>query len=208
MSLSPAEAIRIYDVSKPTLYKDMNNGTVSYVLDDKKKRKLNPAELDRIYQKKQPSAGAGQGGVSDMSQPQAKAVRSAASMATDAPDQSVPLSVFKEVTEQQREQYEAQIKILENALNKAQDITLLLEDRRSEEQGTQAPQDTSWVEEISKLKTEISNDRDLRAQEREIEQDKRRKMVQQYKALQAKLAEKERQIEEQKQQSFWKRLFG
>jgi hypothetical protein len=206
MSLSPAEAIRIYDVSKPTLYKDMNNGTVSYVLDDKKKRKLNPAELDRIYQKKQQSdvAGQGRGAPPPASSPTARSYGAAAPSGA-ATDHSVPFSVFKDVTEQQKGQYESQIKILENALNKAQDITLLLEDKRRETEDTGQG---AWVGELEKLKTEISNDRDLRAEEREIEQEKRKKMVLQYKALQAQLEEKERELQTEKKKSFLQRLIG
>jgi chromosome segregation ATPase len=54
MYISPAEALRIYDVSKPTLYKDMSEGNLSFEYDDRKRRRINVAELDRVY-KKRPS---------------------------------------------------------------------------------------------------------------------------------------------------------
>ena len=52
MYISPAEALRIYDVSKPTLYQDMKNGTLSFKFDDRKRRKIDVAELDRLYEKR------------------------------------------------------------------------------------------------------------------------------------------------------------
>lgn len=52
MFISPAEALRRYAVSKPTLYSDMGDGKLSYSLDDRGKRRINVAELDRLYEKK------------------------------------------------------------------------------------------------------------------------------------------------------------
>ena len=52
MFISPAEALRRYAVSKPTLYSDMGDGKLSYSLDDRGKRRINVAELDRLYEKR------------------------------------------------------------------------------------------------------------------------------------------------------------
>ena len=52
MFITPAEALRRYDVSKPTLYSDMAEGKLSFRFDDRKKRKIDVAELDRIYEKR------------------------------------------------------------------------------------------------------------------------------------------------------------
>jgi Mg-chelatase subunit ChlI len=52
MLISPAEAVRQYDVSKPTLYSDMKEGKLSYKIDDRKKRKIDVAELERLYEKR------------------------------------------------------------------------------------------------------------------------------------------------------------
>src|SRR5688500_9639645 len=51
MFISPAEALRRYAVSKPTLYSDMKDGKLSYTIDDRARRKINVAELDRLYEK-------------------------------------------------------------------------------------------------------------------------------------------------------------
>lgn len=53
MFFTPTEAINQYKVSKPTLYKDMKDGTLSFKLDDRGKRKINVAELERIYKRKE-----------------------------------------------------------------------------------------------------------------------------------------------------------
>lgn len=52
MFISPTQAIKLYDVSKPTLYKDMSNGKLAHTKDDRNRRKLNVAELDRVYEKR------------------------------------------------------------------------------------------------------------------------------------------------------------
>jgi hypothetical protein len=56
MFITPAEALRRYDVSKPTLYSDMSEGKLSFKFDDRKKRKIDVAELDRIYAKRPDTA--------------------------------------------------------------------------------------------------------------------------------------------------------
>jgi hypothetical protein len=45
MFISPTNAVKMYNVSKPTLYKDMSDGTLSFDKDDRGRRKLNVAEL-------------------------------------------------------------------------------------------------------------------------------------------------------------------
>ncbi len=53
MYISPTDAVKMYNVSKPTLYKDMSSGTISFDKDDRGRRKLNVAELDRLYDKRE-----------------------------------------------------------------------------------------------------------------------------------------------------------
>lgn len=52
MQISPTETVRLYEVSKPTLYKDMEEGNVSFEFDSRKKRRLNVAELERVYERR------------------------------------------------------------------------------------------------------------------------------------------------------------
>ena len=37
MQISPTEAVKMYEVSKPTIYKDMEEGKVSFEFDARKK---------------------------------------------------------------------------------------------------------------------------------------------------------------------------
>ena len=53
MFISPTNAVKMYDVSKPTLYKDMSEGKLSFTKDDRDRRKINVAELDRLYEKRE-----------------------------------------------------------------------------------------------------------------------------------------------------------
>ena len=52
MHISPTEAVKLYNVSKPTIYKDMEEGKVSFEFDARNKRRLNVAELERVYVKR------------------------------------------------------------------------------------------------------------------------------------------------------------
>lgn len=53
MFFSPTQATKHYEVSKPTLYKDIKEGKVSVTLDAKKRKRINVAELDRVYKKRE-----------------------------------------------------------------------------------------------------------------------------------------------------------
>lgn len=53
MLISPAKAVSIYNVSKPTLYADMKSGKLSFTKDQRGKRKIDHAELERVYEKRQ-----------------------------------------------------------------------------------------------------------------------------------------------------------
>lgn len=48
-NVSPAEASRKWGVARSVMYRDMNSGKLSYSLDEKEKRVLDPAELVRVY---------------------------------------------------------------------------------------------------------------------------------------------------------------
>lgn len=48
-NISPAEASRKWGVARSVMYRDMNSGKLSYTLDEKEKRVLDPTELVRVY---------------------------------------------------------------------------------------------------------------------------------------------------------------
>lgn len=59
-NVSIREAVKIYQVSRPTLTKALKNGKVSGVQDDKGQWQIDPAELARVYQPR--TDGAAKGG--------------------------------------------------------------------------------------------------------------------------------------------------
>ena len=57
VKMSLREAVKIFDVSRPTLLKSLNNGKISGVKDGKGQWEIDPSELSRVYQ-----ARGGEGG--------------------------------------------------------------------------------------------------------------------------------------------------
>ncbi|PTX58581.1 hypothetical protein C8N46_11372 [Kordia periserrulae] len=123
MFLSPTEALKQFNVSKPTLYADMKAGKLSYKLDDRKKRKINVAELDRIYEKKETSQS-----INETLQNVQKSSAQTFSNASLA-EKEVEIEYLKKIIEQ----YESENEHLRSSLEKSQDghnrATLLLEDK-------------------------------------------------------------------------------
>lgn len=147
MALSPTQAARIYDVSKPTLYNDMDDGTISYELTDKGTRRLNPAELDRVYEKRK--------------NPEEKSVNDT-NGAGDTNLQSgefVSASLLDKMLRQQKEQFEEQIEILKSALAEAQKIPLLIENSRKDDKDNLAE---AWEQNIQILKEQVELERELK----------------------------------------------
>ena len=65
--VSIREAVKIYDVSRPTLSKSLKDGTVSGVKDGKGQWQIDPAELARVYQPRKADAGnSGQNTMEDL----------------------------------------------------------------------------------------------------------------------------------------------
>lgn len=58
-NVSIREAVKIYQVSRPTLTKALKNGKVSGVQDDKGQWQIDPAELARVYQPRTDSTAKG-----------------------------------------------------------------------------------------------------------------------------------------------------
>ena len=50
VNVSIREAVKLYDVSRPTLTKHLNNGKISGTQDGKGQWQIDPSELARIYQ--------------------------------------------------------------------------------------------------------------------------------------------------------------
>ncbi|MCB0631589.1 MAG: hypothetical protein R2824_24025 [Saprospiraceae bacterium] len=166
----------MYNVSKPTLYADMKTGKLSYAVDDRKKRKINVAELDRLYEKRETEEGSF---TSESVQPATFRTESNVALKKEIETirESLATSQNREIQllNNQIEQLQNQVENLTGSLNKALDVTALLEDKR-EGQGTKEAQTDAKLELLEKQisKLEVQNQRLLK---REEEREKRVQML-------------------------------
>ncbi len=135
MYYSPTQAIKHYVVSKPTLYKDMSDGNLSFKIDDKKRRKINVAELGRLYEPRETRASeASSGNVKQGSQKTENSVNGLTM------DERTELAVLRAKVEslseervRERKQLEEQIEMLRENLTVAMDsqknLTLMIENQ-------------------------------------------------------------------------------
>ena len=146
MWLSPTKAVKMYNVSKPTLYADMKDGSLSYKMNDRKKRKINVAELDRLYDKRDSEEGAsssktvkGNSSLTETNVSKRKLEQKLEQAhAKIAESQEREITALKNQIENQKEQ----IELLNKNLNKALDVTALLEDKREGQGAKEVERDT------------------------------------------------------------------
>jgi hypothetical protein len=188
MHISPTEAVKTYNVSKPTLYEDMKNGRISYQKNERNKRRINVAELDRVYDKR---VG---GSVSTNVKVRNDKTELNDSKSSDAAD--VEIRYLKELNKQQKEQFEAQVQSLQIALDKAQEgqnsVTRILEDQRTKEAGA-----GEWEKSFKALESRLSNQESTSKEIKEREE----KILRQNKAL-------KNALQEERSRGFFKKLFG
>ena len=160
MFVSPTQAIKIYNVSKPTLYSDMKTGKLSFKKDERQKRKINIAELDRLYEKR-----ATQKDNLTSDKVKSKHYLTETNVTTEslkkeieAIHQNLNNGHQREITllNNQIEQLQNQIENMNINLNKALDITALLEDKR-EGQGTLKTSTDTQLEMLEKRLTKMEH---------------------------------------------------
>lgn len=195
--ISPAEAVRQFNVSKPTLYKDMEDGKLSYTLDDRNKRKIDVAELQRIYDLRPDE--------NEITSDNVKQNTNATKV--DVNQEMVPKS---ELLDKEIEMLKAQlankdqelqhwIEAHDKAQSTAQKITLLLEDHTSKQDT-----DSEWKKSFKALENRIAN------QEKEAKEkaDREEKILRQNRGLKKALDAEKQKVEEEKSKSVWQKLFG
>ncbi len=187
MFISPTEAVKIYNVSKPTLYEDMKNGRLSFQKNERKKRRINVSELDRIYDKRANKQEEENGKERNE---ETEFNGSKNSKSTD-----IEIRYLKELNKQQKEQFETQVESLQGALDKAQDgqnkLTLMLE-HKTKESGV-----GDWEKSIKALEARLANQEKTEKKREEREE----KMEQQNRRLKKALLE-------ERKKGFFKKLFG
>lgn len=123
MFISPTEAVNKYAVSKPTIYKDMNDGTLSFKIDEKKRRRIDVSELDRLYELR---PGAVFEDTSNTVKGNVQAPYSNVSTSNLPDSERIELAVLRERVatleserEREREQLSGQIETLKSSLEQA-----------------------------------------------------------------------------------------
>ena len=193
MYVSPTKAVKMYQVSKPTLYEDMKSGKLSYEINDRKKRKINVAELDRLYEKRTVGQGASQ----------SKSVKQNPSLTVSNDSERQLEKELAEIREKLGESQNQQIKALQEqiaqqqdhierlnqSLNKALDITALLEDKR-EGQGAKESERESKMAKLEARLEQLTADTERQA----VQNKKHRRRI--------------AELEQEKAKGFFERLFG
>ena len=193
MYVSPTKAVKMYQVSKPTLYEDMKSGKLSYEINDRKKRKINVAELDRLYEKRTVGQGASA----------SKSVKQNPSLTVSNDSERQLEKELAEIREKLGESQNQQIKALQEqiaqqqdhierlnqSLNKALDITALLEDKR-EGQGAKESERESKIAKLEARLEQLTADTERQA----VQNKKHRRRI--------------AELEQEKAKGFFERLFG
>ena len=136
----------MYNVSKPTLYADMKDGSLSYKMNDRKKRKINVAELDRLYDKRDSEEGASSSKTvkENSSLTETNVSKRKLEQKLEQAHAKIAESQEREITalKNQIENQKEQIELLNKNLNKALDVTALLEDKREGQGAKEVERDT------------------------------------------------------------------
>ena len=193
MQVSPTKALRLYKVSKPTLYQDMKTGKLSFSKTPKGRRQIDVAELDRVYSKREEGTNDNQNQNETLSN-----VRH--------PDNSVSEKLYEKQIQLLQDQLQFKDQMIdewkgafEKAQRTADKITALIE-YQSESRG-----DRKEIDVLKEtVQTLVNQNQELLAKEEE----RKRARIARKKLEQEKLAEKIRLKEEERRRGFFKMLFG
>lgn len=188
MKVNPTDASQIAGVTRKTLYADMQKGTLSYQVTDKKKRLIDVAELERVYgtlakdvsETKQDTLFEAQSYI------KANDVTSQQDISIEAELVKARLALIETERSREREQFNEQIEHLRSMLGSEQEerrkITALLTNQTSAHE----KQDQKQVATEGELDGVKATVLELRKQNRSIL----------------------RALKEEKNKGFWQKLFG
>ena len=195
MKVSITKAARLADVSRTTLYNDMNSGKLTYVTSGKNKKVIDVAELERVYGSLNIDTEKEVSNSVKVEQKSTVGERSTSVGLVELAVLRERLDTLEAERKREREQFEERIEHLQSSLDKAQEnqgkTTLLLEHYTKEGRGA------DWEKALSALEDRISN------QEKSIKEDaeKTQKLLKQKKAL-------EEALKAERSKGFFERLFG
>tara|TARA_B100001146_G_C16120722_1_gene407902 strand:+ start:262 stop:930 length:669 start_codon:yes stop_codon:yes gene_type:complete len=222
MNVSITEAHKITGVARSTIYKDMEDGKLSFIENGRGKRKIMISELQRVYgeidhtaldkkQKKSENIETSENAVNVVERPETTksdktdqiAVLQERILSLKATVQSKDTFIedLKSERQKTREMYEEQLEGLKNSLDKAQDgynsITKLLEDKTDVSGG-------EWQKTMKALESRIAN-QEKAAKERE---EKEQKLLDENRRIKQAYSKQKKALEEEKNKSMWQKLFG
>ena len=227
MNVSITQAHKITGVARSTIYKDMDEGTLSYTESGRGKKEIMISELERVYGKIDPSAldkKAQKSDKTETSENVSSVVERPETTKTGNSDQIAVLQErilslkatvddkdtyiqdMKSERQKSREMYEEQLENMQKSLDKAQDgfnsITKLLEDKTKE--AGQGAQSDKWDKTMKALESRIANQEKAEKERQEREQ----KLLDENKRIKQAYSKKKRELEEEQNKGFFKKLFG
>lgn len=197
--ISPAEAVRQFDVSKPTLYSDMNDGKLSFKLDDRKKRKLDIAELQRLYEIRKDKKPKTLNNVKPQSSKTESNVNKEISSEAALLKKQIEF-LEREIT-LRKEDADKWKEAFDKAQETAQKVTLLLEHHNGEDKNDRAG---DWQKSVKALEQRIANQEKAEKEREERE----KKLLNENKRLKQAYGKQKRAFEEEKNKGWFKKLFG
>ena len=187
-----SEVSRITGKSRTTIQKDLNQGKLSYMLDEKGSKVIEASELIRVYGEN----------ICDFEAAGGPAVEKKKGEEGASSTEIISITTHERLLQKQEEQYKDQIEILTEALKTAQEgqnsMTRLLEDKR-EGQGDQA-----WEQSFRALEARISNQEAQAKEYKEKEAEQNRK----YQRLRKAYQNQKEELRAEKQKPFWRKLFA
>ena len=224
MHISPTEAVKIYDVSKPTLYKDMDAGKVSFEFDAREKRRLNVAELERVYEKRKApkqdlTLKTVKNGIS-FTELNGNTVKGSDidEVVKDTLLQSkeTEIKLLKERIDELKEHTEDLKNYIEETRNEHRGMMRLLEDKREDKNnGAILHHQQQRMEELMNAMDNLMQERHeqnqkmVNLEERLVSmKEDGTKIFKNLKGKNEKLEKKNKELEEQLNKSFWQKLVG
>lgn len=202
MRYSVSQAAKIIGTSRQTIYRHIDSKPISVEKDENGNQYIEASELMRVYGSNINFSAVDETEVTPPKPSALHVVTNSESHNDLRVTEERLNSAQKEIdlmqaqSEREREQYDARIEYLEKALDKAQEgynnVTKLLEDHSATEKRA-----GDWEKSMKSLEARISN------QEKAVkeEQQKAQKILQQNRML-------KKALEEERNKSFWQRLFG
>lgn len=224
MNVSITQAHKMTGVARSTIYKDMEEGKLSFTESGRGKKEIMISELERVYGDIDQTALNKKAKKTDNTETSENVVdvvertettKSAptdqiavlqeriASLKSTVEDKDTFIDDLKSERQKSREMYEEQLEGLKQSLDKAQDgfnqITKLLEDKSKEGGNT-----VGWDKTLRALENRIANQE--KAEKERLEREE--KLLNENKKIRQAYSKQKKELEEEKNKGFLQKLFG